>query len=104
MIGAYGVRSLEQLASLVAVFWLAVALFALVVLGAMLRVASGLSVLRFLAYFREELTVVLATASSDAVLPQVMRKLERMEGRRIRRRSRGSHRLLVWSRRVMTLP
>src|SRR5260370_25306788 len=27
---------------------------------------------------REELTIVLATASSDAVLPQIMRKLERM--------------------------
>jgi aerobic C4-dicarboxylate transport protein len=29
-------------------------------------------------YLREELTIVLATASSDAVLPQIMRKLERM--------------------------
>jgi hypothetical protein len=29
-----------------------------------------LSILRFLAHFREELTIVLATASSDAVLPQ----------------------------------
>jgi aerobic C4-dicarboxylate transport protein len=39
---------------------------------------TGLNILRFLAYFREELTIVLATASSDAVLPQIMRKLERM--------------------------
>jgi hypothetical protein len=37
-----------------------------------------LSILRFLAHFREELTIVLATASSDAVLPQIMRKLEWM--------------------------
>jgi aerobic C4-dicarboxylate transport protein len=29
-------------------------------------------------YLREELTIVLATASSDAVLPQIMRKLEHM--------------------------
>lgn len=27
---------------------------------------------------REELTIVLATASSDAVLPQIMKKLERV--------------------------
>ena len=75
-VGQYGVGSLEQLASLVAVFWIAVAIFVLVVLGAMLRFTAGLSILRFLAYLREELTIVLATASSDAVLPQIMRKLE----------------------------
>ncbi len=77
-VGQYGVRSLEQLASLVVVFWIAVAVFVLVVLGAVMKVATGLNILRFLAYFREELTIVLATASSDAVLPQIMRKLERM--------------------------
>jgi aerobic C4-dicarboxylate transport protein len=43
-----------------------------------LKLAAGLSIFRFLAYFREELTIVLATASSDAVLPQIMRKLEAM--------------------------
>ena len=77
-VGQYGVGSLEQLLSLVVVFWIAVALFVLVVLGTVMRLAAGLNILRFLAYFREELTIVLATASSDAVLPQIMRKLERM--------------------------
>jgi len=77
-VGQYGVGSLQQLLSLVALFWVAVALFVLVVLGSVLRAVAGLNILRFLAYFREELTIVLATASSDAVLPQIMRKLERM--------------------------
>src|SRR5271167_116625 len=77
-VGKYGVRSLEELASLVVVFWIAVALFVVVVLGTVLKLAAGLSIFRFLAYFREELTIVLATASSDAVLPQIMRKLEAM--------------------------
>ena len=77
-VGKYGVHSLQQLLSLVVVYWIAVALFVLVVLGLVLRIATGLNILRFLAYFREELTIVLATASSDAVLPQIMRKLERM--------------------------
>jgi aerobic C4-dicarboxylate transport protein len=39
---------------------------------------AGLSIFRFLAYLREELTIVLGTASSDAVLPQIMHKLEQM--------------------------
>jgi aerobic C4-dicarboxylate transport protein len=43
-----------------------------------MRITTGLSILRLMVYFREELTIVLATASSDAVLPQIMRKLERM--------------------------
>ncbi len=77
-VGQYGVSSLEQLLSLVALFWFAVAFFVLVVLGTIMRVTTGLSIIRFLAYLREELTIVLGTASSDAVLPQIMRKLERM--------------------------
>ena len=77
-VGQYGIGSLQQLASLVIVFWIAVALFVFVVLGAVMRVTTGLSIIAFLLYLREELTIVLATASSDAVLPQIMRKLERM--------------------------
>jgi aerobic C4-dicarboxylate transport protein len=76
-VGQYGVGSLKQLISLVVIFYVSVALFVVVVLGGVMRLA-GLSIFRFLAYLREELTIVLATASSDAVLPQIMRKLVRM--------------------------
>jgi aerobic C4-dicarboxylate transport protein len=76
-VGRYGVGSLKQLASLVALFYVAIVVFVFVVLGIVMRLA-GLSIFRFLAYLREELTIVLATASSDAVLPQIMRKLEWM--------------------------
>jgi aerobic C4-dicarboxylate transport protein len=76
-VGRYGVGSLKQLISLVVLFYASVAIFVLVILGGVMRLA-GLNILRFLGYLREELTIVLATASSDAVLPQIMRKLERM--------------------------
>ena len=76
-VGKYGVGSLQQLVSLVALFYVAVAIFVLVILGAIMRLA-GINILKFLSYLREELTIVLATASSDAVLPQIMRKLEVM--------------------------
>jgi aerobic C4-dicarboxylate transport protein len=76
-VGRYGVGSLQQLVSLVALVYVSIAVFVLVVLGLVMRLA-GLSILKFLAYLREELTIVLATASSDAVLPQIMRKLEWM--------------------------
>ena len=77
-VGQYGVHSLEQLAWLVGLFWVSVGVFVLIVLGTVMRLMTGLSIVSFLAYLREELTIVLATASSDAVLPQIMRKLERM--------------------------
>jgi aerobic C4-dicarboxylate transport protein len=76
-VGKYGVGSLKQLISLVALFYISVAVFVLGVLGGVMALA-GLNILKFLAYLREELTIVLATASSDAVLPQVMRKFERL--------------------------
>ncbi|MBV9239174.1 MAG: C4-dicarboxylate transporter DctA [Xanthobacteraceae bacterium] len=76
-VGRYGVGSLKQLISLVVLFYASVAIFVLIILGSVMRLA-GLNILKFLGYLREELTIVLATASSDAVLPQIMRKLERM--------------------------
>ena len=76
-VGKYGVGSLKQLVSLVALFYVSVAIFVLGVLGAVMALA-GLNIFKFLAYLREEFTIVLATASSDAVLPQIMRKLERL--------------------------
>lgn len=76
-VGRYGVGSLKQLISLVALFYVAVAIFVFGVLGSVMALA-GLNIIKLLNYLREELTIVLATASSDAVLPQVMRKLERL--------------------------
>jgi len=61
----------------VALFYVALAIFVLGVLGSVMALA-GLNILKFLGYLREELTIVLATASSDAVLPQIMRKLKAM--------------------------
>lgn len=74
-VGRYGAGSLVQLGALVALFYVGVAVFVVGVLGLVLRLA-GFSLFKLLAYLREELLVVLGTASSDAVLPQIMRKLE----------------------------
>ena len=76
-VGKYGVGSLKQLVSLVMLFYVSVAVFVFAVLGGVMQLA-GINILKFLNYLREELMIVLATASSDAVLPQIMKKLERM--------------------------
>jgi aerobic C4-dicarboxylate transport protein len=76
-VGKYGIGSLKQLGLLVALFYLTCSIFVVAVLGTILRLA-GFNIFKLLGYLREELLVVLGTASSDAVLPQVMRKLELM--------------------------
>ncbi|HEY2605551.1 MAG TPA: C4-dicarboxylate transporter DctA, partial [Paraburkholderia sp.] len=75
--GTYGVESLKQLGMLVLVFYASCFVFVAVVLGIVMRLA-GFSIFKLIRYLREELSIVLGTASSDAVLPQIMRKLEWM--------------------------
>ena len=76
-VGKYGIGSLKQLGMLVVLFYAAVIIFVVVVLGAIMRMA-GFSIFKLLRYLREELAVVFATTSSDSVLPQIMSKLKRM--------------------------
>jgi aerobic C4-dicarboxylate transport protein len=76
-IGKYGIASLLPLAALIACFYLTAILFVVVVLGLVAR-AAGFSIFRFLAYIREELLIVLGASSSEAALPQLMLKLQRL--------------------------
>lgn len=76
-VGKYGVGSLAQLGYLVGLFYATIALFVFVVLGFILH-AAGFSILKLLRYLRTEVSIVAGTASSDAVLPQTMRKLEHL--------------------------
>src|SRR5450631_3959723 len=74
-IGKYGIGSLQQLAQLMASFYLTCVLFIVVVLGLIARWA-GFSIFRFIAYIKEELLIVLGTSSSESVLPRMMLKME----------------------------
>jgi len=76
-IGAYGVGALWNLAALILTFYATSALFVLVVLGAIARF-SGFSILRFIAYIKDELLIVLGTSSSETVLPHMIQKMERL--------------------------
>ena len=58
-------------------FYLTCFAFVGLILGLVMRL-SGLRMLPLLKYLCEELLIVMGTASSDAVLPQIMRKLEHL--------------------------
>jgi aerobic C4-dicarboxylate transport protein len=76
-IGKYGLASLINLGALIGTFYLTSALFVLVVLGA-IAALSGFSILKFIAYIRDELLIVLGASSSEAALPLIMAKLQRL--------------------------
>ena len=91
-VGAYGVGALWNLSELVLTFYAANILFVLLVLGGIARVA-GFSILRFIAYIKDELLIVLGTSSSESVLPHMMQMMERLGASRGGGRLGDSHRL-----------
>lgn len=76
-VGKFGATALGSLVGLIAAFYLASALFIVVVLGLIARL-TGFSLFRFLAYIKDELLIVLGTSSSESALPQLMAKLENL--------------------------
>ena len=76
-IGAYGLGSLVNLGALIATFYLTSLLFVFIVLGTIARI-SGFSILRFIAYIKDELLIVLGTSSSETVLPHMIQKMEHL--------------------------
>jgi len=76
-VGSYGVGSLSNLLKLIGTFYLTSFVFVVVILGA-IAYWAGFSIFRFIAYIKDELLIVLGTSSSETVLPDMMRKLERL--------------------------
>lgn len=76
-IARYGLDAISHLAAFVVLYFIAIVIFIVVILGGCLFLC-GVNPLRFARYFREELLIVTATTSSDSVLPGIMAKLEAM--------------------------
>jgi len=76
-VGKYGMASLGPLVKLIGTFWITSILFVLVVLG-FIAWASSFSILRFLAYIKEEVLLCLTLSSSEPTLPTLMEKLEKL--------------------------
>jgi aerobic C4-dicarboxylate transport protein len=76
-IGKFGLHTLVQLGFLAAAFAVTSALFVIIVLGAVCWL-SGFSIFKYLRYIREEFMIVLGASSSEAALPQLMEKMERL--------------------------
>lgn len=76
-IGKYGIATLLPLGKLMITVYATMAIFVFLILGFILKTCK-ISIMQFLKYIREELLIVLGTSSSEAALPSIMEKLERM--------------------------
>ena len=76
-VGRFGLHSLLPLLKLILLFYGACLAFLLIVLVPIAR-HVGFSVFKFCRYIRDEILIFLSIANSEAMLPRLMEKLERM--------------------------
>jgi len=76
-VGKFGLHTLVPLAKLMLTVYCTMFIFIFGVLGSIMRFMKE-RIWKFLVYIKEELLIVLGTSSSEAALPSIMNKLERM--------------------------
>src|SRR5580698_4477490 len=76
-IGKYGVATLISFGKLIGCVYLASLAFIVIVLGGIARM-NHISLWKFLKFIKDEILIVFATVSTEAVLPQMMLKLEQL--------------------------
>lgn len=76
-VAKFGIETLLNLGYLVLIYYATVIFFVIVILGLVLKLL-GFNIFKLIRYFREEITIVCGTSSSDSVLPQVMYKLKKL--------------------------
>lgn len=74
-IGNFGLESLKSLGLLMAAVYITMFLFIVFILGAIAKF-YGFNILKFIAYIKDEIFLVVGTSSSESALPSMMRKLE----------------------------
>src|ERR1700744_5814758 len=76
-IGKDGIGTLASFGELMLCLYLTSIVFIVVVLGLVLKMC-GLSLWKYLRYIRDEILITLGTASTEAVLPQMLIKMEKL--------------------------
>ncbi|MGU7776292.1 C4-dicarboxylate transporter DctA [Burkholderia sp. MR1-5-21] len=76
-VGKYGIGTLTSFGQLMLCLYLTSIIFVVVVLGGVMRMC-GLSLWKFLRYIKDEILITLGTASTEAVLPQMLIKMEKL--------------------------
>ncbi len=78
VVGSAGVDALRSLAVIMLGFYTTCFLFVIVVLGTLLKVTTGVNLLRLLRYLGREFLLIVSTSSSETALPRLIAKMEHM--------------------------
>ena len=78
VVGATGWSAIAALGQIMLGFYLTCALFIVVVLGALLKLFTGMGIFSLLKYLAREYLLIVATSSSEAALPRLVAKMEHL--------------------------
>ncbi|MBL0801937.1 cation:dicarboxylate symporter family transporter [Streptomyces albidoflavus] len=78
VVGETGVDALKSLAVIMIGFYVTCLVFVVVVLGALLRICTGVNILKLLKYLGREFLLILSTSSSESALPRLIAKMEHL--------------------------
>lgn len=76
VVGETGVDALKSLAVLMIGFYVTCAVFVFVLLGLILKLATGINLFSLLRYLGREFLLILSTSSSESALPRLIAKME----------------------------
>ena len=76
VVGETGVDALKSLAVIMIGFYVTCALFVFVVLGLVLRLATGVNIFSLFRYLAREFLLIVSTSSSESALPRLIAKME----------------------------
>jgi aerobic C4-dicarboxylate transport protein len=76
VVGATGVDALKSLAVLMLGFYVTCAIFIFVILGTVLKLATGVNIFSLFRYLGREFLLILSTSSSESALPRLIAKME----------------------------
>lgn len=76
VVGETGVDALKSLATIMLGFYATCAIFVFGVLGALLKITTGVSIFSLLRYLAREFLLIVSTSSSESALPRLIAKME----------------------------
>jgi aerobic C4-dicarboxylate transport protein len=78
VVGSAGVDALKALATIMLGFYVTCLIFVFLVLGPILRLFAGVSIIQLLKYLGRELLLIVSTSSSESALPRLIAKMEHL--------------------------
>ncbi len=75
VVGETGIDALKSLAVIMIAFYITCFIFVFVILGAILKLATGVNILLLFKYLAREFLLILSTSSSESALPRLIAKM-----------------------------